>query len=182
LGRELSLDHGWLIPAGDPDPPNSCTFEIGANAQTIKFTRSNALKVFLGKFVVSYSIFPHKIFTVNGKNPLILNRDEQQRLALMMDIFDKDEKLVVRFFEDGHFEVNPNARMNTNRPDRSTLIVRDNYGNEVLNVRYLNKNSVVIGALLQYSQAKPVRIEKTLFADVCLGDVGGTGIDFASPK
>lgn len=184
LSKELGLDHGWLSPASDPDPPNSCSFEISAGAgtgRTIKLMPENALKVFLGKFMVSYSMFPHNIFTVNGKNPLILNRDQSGRIALTMDILDRDEKVVVRF-TDGHFTVNQNARLDMQRPDRSTLVVTDNYGNEVLNIRYLNKTAVVISALLQYSHAKPVHIQKTKFADVCLGDVGSTGINFDSPQ
>jgi len=184
LSRDLSLDHGWLLPANDPDPPNNCTFEVSAGigtGRTIKLMPDNALKVFLGKFMVSYSNFPHRIFTVNGKNPLILNRDAGERIALTMDILDKDEKIVVRF-ADGLFTVNQNARLDMKRPDRSTLIVHDNYGNEVLNIRYLNKSAVVVSALLQYSQAKPVRIEKTKFADVCLGDAGSVGINFDSPR
>jgi hypothetical protein len=168
---------GFLLPASDPDPPNSCKFEIAGH----NMMPDTALKVFLGKFMVSYSSFPHKIFTINGKNPLVLNRDSSGRIALTMDIFDKDEKIVVRF-DNGHFTVNQNARLDMNRPDRSTLIVHDNYGNEVLNIRYLNKQAVVISALLQYSHANPVQIQKTQFADVCLGDVGSVGINFDSPK
>jgi hypothetical protein len=140
----------------------------------------NSLKVYLGRIMVSYSIFPHNIFTVNGKNPLILNRDESGRIALTMDILDKDGKVVVRF-DNGHFTVNQNTRLDMKRPDRNTLIVHDNYGNEVLNIRYLNKQSVAISALLQYSQARPVRIEKTKVADLCEADVGSTGINFNSP-
>ena len=182
LSRELSLDHGWLIPAGESDPPNNCDFQIrDASSRMINQLPDTALRVFLGHFVVSYSTFPHNIFTVNGKNPLILNRDESGRIALTMDILDREEKIVVRF-ENGHFTVNPNARLEMNRPDRSSLIVRDNYGNEVLNVRYMNKKSVVIAALLQYSQARPVRIARTKFADSCIGDAGSTGINFDSPR
>jgi hypothetical protein len=97
-----------------------------------------------------------------------------------MDILDKDGKVVVRF-DDGHFMVNQNTRLDMKRPDRSTLIVHDNYGNEVLNIRYLNKQSVAISALLQYSQARPVRIEKPKVADLCEADVGSTGRNFNSP-
>ncbi len=168
---------GFLLPANDPDPPNSCNFEIGGH----KMMSDSALKVFLGKIMVSYSMFPHRIFTVNGKNPLVLNRDEAGRIALTMDIFDKDEKIVVEFRE-GHFRVNPNTQFDMKRPDRSTLIVRDNYKNEVLNIRYVNRHAVRVAALLQYSQAKPVQIRGTQFADVCLGDVGSVGVNFDSPK
>jgi hypothetical protein len=168
---------GFLLPANDPDPRNSCDFEIGGH----KMMPESALKVFLGKIMVSYSMFPHKIFTVNGKNPLVLNRDEAGRIALTMDIFDKDGKIVVEF-KDGHFKVNPNAQFDMKRPDRSTLIVRDNYKNEVLNVRYVNRHAVRVAALLQYSQARPVQILETQFADVCLGDAGSVGVNFDSPK
>lgn len=184
LSRELSLDHGWLMPANDLDPPNNCSFEISAGAgtgRTIKLMPDNALKVFLGKVMVSYSSFPHNIFTVNKKNPLVLNRDQSGRIALTMDILDRDGKVVVRF-TDGFFTVNQNARLEMKRPNRNTLIVNDNYGNEVLNIRYVNKKAVVVSALLQYSHAKPVQIQKTQFADVCLGDVGYTGINFDSPE
>ena len=169
----LNEEAGFLLPANDPDPPG-CEMKAPFNFG------ENSLKVYLGSIMVSYSIFPHNIFTVNGKNPLILNRDESGRIALTMDILDKDGKVVVQF-DNGHFTVNQNARLDMKRPDRSTLIVHDNYGNEVLNIRYLNKHSVAISALLQYSQARPVRIEKTTVAGLCEADVGATGINFNSP-
>ncbi len=181
--KELEKLEGRLLPARDPDPPNSCSFEMKDSAgHKVQLMPKEALKVFLGKFMVTYSTFPHNIFTVNGKNPLILDRDASGQIALTMDILDRDEKVVVRF-ENGHFWVNPNTRAHMDRgDDKSSLVVVDNYGNQVLDMRYLNKHAVVISALLQYSHAKPVRIEKTKFADVCLGDVGSTGINFNSPE
>jgi hypothetical protein len=181
--KELEKLEGRLLPARDTDPPNSCSFELKDSAgHAVQLMPKDALKVFLGKFMVTYSTFPHNIFTVNGKNPLILDRDASGQIALTMDILDRDEKVVVRF-ENGHFWVNPNTRAHMDRgDDKSSLVVIDNYGNRVLDMRYLNKHAVVISALLQYSHAKPARIEKTKFADVCLGDVGSTGINFNSPE
>ena len=132
----------------------------------------------MGKFEVFASVFPYTVLAVNGQKAIILNRDEQGRIAVSMEVRDKDDK-VVALFENGHFVVNENnfLKKGNERPDRSTLIVHDQWNHEVLNARYRNSSYLDISALLQYPGAKPVSIPKNVPADVCLGDVGSIAIN-----
>jgi hypothetical protein len=57
-------------------------------------------------------------------------------LVLSMDIRNKDGTLIVRFDETG-FEVNPGLLKR--HPDKSTLIVEDTHGNQVVKARYANR-------------------------------------------
>ena len=41
------------------------------------------------------SAFPYTVLAVNGQKAIILNRDEQGRIAVSMEIRDKDGKVVV---------------------------------------------------------------------------------------
>jgi hypothetical protein len=171
---ELAQLGGFLIPANDPDPPGC--------AMPMPFRVGNGfLKIYLGQVMVGYSVFPHKIMTVNKAHPLILNRNKEGRIAVTMSIFDQDNKIVVGF-DAGKFTVNPNTRYRMERPDHSTLVVWDNYNNEVLNMRYINSAAMIISGLLHYPGANPagVYIPKTEKAEICLGDVGAIGYDIES--
>jgi hypothetical protein len=87
-----------------------------------------------------------------------------------MDILDKEGKVIVTF-EKGHFTVVQTNILDMKRPDRSTLIVRDQYKNEVLNVRYLNERSLQVSGLLRYPEVGVIRISKTSAVDgICVGN------------
>jgi hypothetical protein len=135
----------------------------------------------LGKFEVFTSVFPYTVLAVNGQKAIILNRDEQGRIAVSMEIRDKDGKVVV-LFEDGHFAVNENnfLKKGNERPDRSTLVVHDQWNREVLSAHYRNPRYLDISALLQYPGAKPVSIPKSVPADICLGNVGSIALNVES--
>jgi hypothetical protein len=170
---ELESLHGWLIPANDPDPsPDICSGP---------FTPQRPLRIHLGKFEVFASAFPYTVLAVNHQKAIILNRDKQGRIAVSMEIRDKDGKVVV-LFENGFFAVNENnfLKRGTERRDRNSLVVYDQWNREVLNVRYRNATYLDISALLQYPGAKPVSIPKNVAADVCVGDFGGTAINVDS--
>jgi len=167
---ELESLQGWLIPANDPDPsPDICSGP---------FTPKRALRIHLGKFELFAGVFPYTVLAVNQQKAIVLNRDEHGRIAISMEIRDKDGKVVV-LFENGHFAVNENnfLKKGNERPDRNTLVVHDQWNHEVLNAHYRNASYLDISALLQYPGAKPVTIPKNVPADVCLGDVGSTALN-----
>ena len=84
---ELKSLRGWLLPADDPDPsPDICSSP---------FTAKLPLRIHLGKFEMFASAFPYTVLAVNGQKAIILNRDEQGRIAVSMEIRDKDGKVVV---------------------------------------------------------------------------------------
>jgi len=58
----------------------------------------------MGKFEAFGSNFPYTVLAVNGQKAIVLNRDERRRIAVSVEVRDKDGK-VVALFENGHFVV-----------------------------------------------------------------------------
>jgi hypothetical protein len=158
IGRELSLYEGFLWPANDPDPPSFCSPD----------PKAAALKIFIGRNEAFATRFPFVVLRVRNKDRIIIDRDEAGRIALSADILDKDGQ-VIATFERGHFTLVQSNILDRKR-DRSTLIVRDKYKNEVLNVRFLNKNSIQFSGLLRYPEYGEIQIPKSSAIDgICAG-------------
>lgn len=165
--RQEKLLHeyqGVLRAANDPDPPSFCADIPG-----------DAVKVFMGRNEGWGRQFPFTVLRVRGKDRIVIDRDRSGALALSTDIFDKEGRVVVTF-EHGRFTVVQSNILDMKRPDRSTLIVRNQFKDEVLNVRYLNKHSVQFSGLLQYPEFGQLRIPKTVaVSGFCAG--GSVGPD-----
>lgn len=162
---ELSTLEGFLYPANDKDPPSFCAP-----------TDENALKFFMGRNEAYSSQFPFAVLRIHNKNRIVVDRNKDKRIALSMDVFDETGKVLVTF-EKGHFIVVQNNILDFGRPDKSTLIVRDQHKNEVLYVHYINPRSVQVAALLRYPDYGTVSISKTsAVTGFCSGDNGGAAI------
>lgn len=86
---------------------------------------------------------PVTAISLEGK-PLLLFRVTEQGLAATGDIFGKsgeNARLV-----DNEFWLNPNSTWQCERPDRHTLIVRDNSGTETLSIRFSYQNLIIFSA------------------------------------
>ena len=171
LARELNLNHGWLVAADDADPAeNPCVGPLEPK---------DVLKIHLGKIMAYGSGFPYPILAVNGKKELFVDRDDKGRVAISLDIRSSDERIIATI-EKGKFTINQNNFLDMEHPDRSTLIVRDQYKKQVLNVRYKNKTNLELSALLQYPGGKTVTISKDVVPTICIGDFGNPAINIAT--
>ncbi len=160
---------GSLLPGDKPDPPSFCT---GDNANVMPFARVNpdAIKIFMGRNEAFGSHFPYVALRVRGQDRMVIDRDQAGRIGLSLDIFDAQGKIIVAF-ERGHFTVVQSNILDMRRPDRSTLIVRDQYKNTVLDARYLNKKSLEISGLLRYPGVGVIQIPKTSGVNgICAGE------------
>lgn len=162
LGKELSINRGWLEPDTLPTPDNACS---GFNKSTMQF-----MTLLLGDNAVYADSFPHTVLMVRGKEELVLDKDEKGRIAVTVDIFDKDGKVVANF-DHGAFQVNKSNVSKIERPDLHTLIVTDEYKNEALYVHYLNKNTLQMGGRLYYTSLlrEPIVIPKEIYPGTCRG-------------
>lgn len=126
--KELSKMYGILLPANDPDPPNTCTRPIAADA----------LAIYYGNAVAYSQSAAMSIITVGGKEVLGIERSPDQTVALNADVRSSDGKVVAAVSRN-RFAVNKNNIMESlfRRPDRSTIRLTDQYGNALV-VRYLN--------------------------------------------
>jgi len=135
---ELSLLEGKLYPANEPTPSHSC----GKIEDT-------EIIVFLGTNAAITKIFPHTILKIKGKERLMVNKEPDGSLAITLDVFSQDGRIVTRI-EDGKFLINPNNALPNKRKDASSLQVFDQYGTQVLNMQYLNRQAIWIDAVLHY--------------------------------
>jgi hypothetical protein len=114
LERELASLHGWLIPANDPLPPNTC-----------RGVPDDALLVYMG-FATSYATkFPHTIIEVDKKPRLIIDRNSANSLAVSVDIFGADGNIIAAL-EKNEFTINEHNYFKMARKDRSSLSIVDN--------------------------------------------------------
>lgn len=153
VAKELSGLHGLLMPANDPDPSPQCT------------TQPTDLKVIFGNTVMAANAFPFAAISVQetGKEEsritiVTLNKTSQGNVIFASDVFDQDGKLVARI-NNNEFSVDEPSIFRTykERPDRSTLVLTDHYGDQVLYVRLLNRNEIkILGTLFFPGHALPI--------------------------
>jgi hypothetical protein len=165
-GKELADLHGILIAANDSDPSPRC-----------KTNNSEEVKINLGNTVVIAEHFPFAAISVeeNGDDetriPLItLERDSHGRLIVTSDVVGQDGKLIARISEND-FSVDEASIFRTykERPDKSTLVLTDHYGNRMLYVRFLNQTSVKILGTLYF----PKKLSVATGAGVSIDDKNG---------
>ena len=81
---------------------------------------------------------------------------------LSVDIRDKHNEIVVRLDKDG-FVVNRNYILYMLRPDKSTILIKDAYGKEMLYARYMNPREFFLsGAFIPFKNG-PVTITNSCF-------------------
>lgn len=159
--------HGELLPAQDPNPPNPCG----------EAPPQNALILFLGNSVAYATAFPYAVITLGDEVVLSISKNENG-LSITAKIRSADGRIVAGIIKN-EFRINPNNYWYMERPDRHTLIVHDQLGRTVLNIRYLNQSTVKILGIFDYPNTPraPVIIteEEQLvghgsFSRFCFGD------------
>jgi hypothetical protein len=151
--KELSQLHGTLIPANDPTPNNNCEPP----------PPENALMMFYGN-ATAYTTKPHFVFIgydllKPDAEPIIsLDREPNGNVVLNAKVFSEDRRLVTSISKN-EFHVNRNNIIESlfGRPDKSTLVITDQYDNE-FRVRLLNKNAVSLTGVL-YSHGTRIEID-----------------------
>jgi hypothetical protein len=141
--KELSQMGGLLYPANERTPDQGeCTAGEGE------------VSLYLPTFTAKVAHFPLTVIEVSGKPLIRLNRDKDGAVVLSADVLSADGRVVARI-DKNIFQVNPNNYFTMKREDRSSLVVVDQYGNEALNARFLNRTSFRLNAKL-YSSGVPV--------------------------
>src|SRR6266571_4062969 len=148
LQYELHQLQGVLYPASDPTPATACR-DIPPDATVIIFGNSAA-----------YTQERTNVLLREGPTPLLWLTTAPDGAALLNGTFRSIDGRVIAEVSQGRFSVNPNATLPFSRPDRSTLVVRDEYGNVVLNVRYINKHAISLLGKYQLSRSQAFIIER----------------------
>jgi hypothetical protein len=130
---------GSLLPANDPTPENACS--------SIP-QREGTMLMILGNSASLNPWFPHTVIRAKGEDVLTLNKKDNA-IAIGVKIFGGDGRIVAEI-RDNEFSINPNNYFRKERPDNSTLIVYDQEDRKVLDVRFLNSNTVRFSGVLNY--------------------------------
>jgi hypothetical protein len=140
--------HGWLLPASDDTPHNSCGMIGIGKDQLLVIAGSNA--------IVNRGTQKFRALTV-GSCPVISFDRNQEGSAIDADVFDESGILVARV-ESNEFHLVPGKYSYGNRPDRSTLTVFDREGNELLAIRYLNPSTIQIRGVFACKGSEPIMV------------------------
>jgi hypothetical protein len=127
--------NGTLVPGSEPTPSNRCTGQVPDNAVVTIIGSSGG---------ASYtSTFPHTIIRSRSHgNVLGISKSSDGSLKLNLDVRSGDGKIIVRMNESG-FVLNHNNFLDV-RKDKSSLLVEDEYGSQVINLRYLNPKAILV--------------------------------------
>jgi len=150
---ELRQLQGELYPGSDPMPVSKCS--------SIEL-KPNEFLFDMGAIAITSEKFPYSVIKVNDKDRLFLTRDTAGTIRLSLDVLSPDGKVITRIRE-GQFVINENNSLRFGpRSDRSSLQVVDQYGEEVIALRYLNKQSMKIRGILRFPDLEyPIVISET---------------------
>lgn len=118
--------------------------------------------------------FPYMVMMSKEFGPVItLDRDRDGLMTVTLDIKSADGKIITRLNKDG-FAVNRNSYLQMKK-NPSSLLVIDEYGQEVLNAQYLNRNVFRLTGLIRYPGRDPMPIAFPNVSDICLNTSGLPG-------
>ena len=138
----LSQPEGVLYPATDPTPIHRCG-EL----------KDGQIVIFTGTNVWILNSFPFTVLRIKGEDRLVVNRDQDGAIRLSLDIFDARDTLVMRM-DKGVFEINRYSLWKSHRQDWNTLQINDYQGTQVFKMRYMNKQAIMVDAVLRYPGVK----------------------------
>ena len=121
----------------------------------------NALRVILGSNVAWATKMPHTILMISGEPLISIDRkgNSDELVVSALKIFDDRKNIIARFSEDGFWVENSTRKK---RPDKSTLVVFDHNDQEVLNMHFINKNTIVVTGIFNHSTInRPVIVTQT---------------------
>ena len=118
--------------------------------------------------------FPHTVLQVKGQSVVSIDRLEDGSVVLSVEMRDTSNRIIARLNKNG-FVVNSGYALYMLRPDKSTVIIEDQYGKEVLNARFLNRQAFRLSGVLQYkTTAFPLELPN--FKNSCFSN---NGVDIA---
>jgi hypothetical protein len=128
--RLLGMMTGSLEPSNEPDPPHSCPLV------------NSELGVVVGNRIgFKAHRLPLAILSVMNVPAIIIDRDARGYIVVSVTVRSVDGR-VIAMLDKNHFIVNQNNILSMSRPDMSTLLVRDQDGDEVLETRFNNKHTI----------------------------------------
>ncbi|MDQ6868635.1 MAG: hypothetical protein M3178_09590 [Pseudomonadota bacterium] len=150
--KELARNEGILYPANLPRPNSQCPIA------------SDDFALFVGSNVAFGRGIPPTLLLLGGQEIISGGKTPDGGLGLrILKLFDDRDNIINHIDEKGLW-VDPSARKS--RPDRSTLVVYDHNDAEVLNVKFLNKNTISIMGVFRVKGRPPVVVTNESIHDM----------------
>jgi len=125
---------GEILPANEPTPISVGQLEKGSVALVLG-----------GNTIITNN--KTVALTVGGQ-PFLSVRVQNGSLFLSARLVNSNNQPVVRII-DNEFQASPERTFNPRQPDRSSLLVRDENGQEILNVRFINPQVIRINGIFE---------------------------------
>jgi hypothetical protein len=163
---------GKLLPASE-DAPSIEVCRPRLPGMPIAFPNKNTVFIFLGTHGnVGYtSEFPKTILSIDGHDVVSVDRTLAGSLVVSIDIRDTAGRIIAKLNKDG-FIVSKDYDLYLLRPDKSTLIVDDVYGNQMLKAHFINPTAFSVEGTLQY-QGNVFELDKNGMWNSCFGGSRG---------
>jgi hypothetical protein len=148
--RDLSEElHGRLVPGDSPTPSNACS----------KFyqPKDGEVTLIIGDSADITGTFPHTFLSIGGFPVLSVDRvsSSSEDLSLSVDLRDQSNRIAFRMNKDG---VVNKTNLILLHPDKSTLLLQDEYGVDIFRARFLNPKVFEVSGKVSYcGQLLPVQ-------------------------
>ncbi len=124
----LAENPASLTPDNLPSPPMICS-------------EKSDLNVLLGNTAFGSSHFPFTAVKVEGSPVLTVNRGKDGGVYITLDVKDREGHLLARIVKN-KVTVIPMAAYLVPRTSAHSLVIWDQFGNEAIDIYYLNKNAI----------------------------------------
>jgi hypothetical protein len=129
---------GRLFPANDPTPNGGCDPPPSNDEYIVVINGAGHI----------FKRFPKKILILNHKDAIWLDKREDGSIALFIDIRDEAGRIAIRLDKDGYAPGQAAKLLPPRRPDRSSLIIQNEYGDDVLSVKELNPQAFEVNGTI----------------------------------
>jgi hypothetical protein len=152
--------YGFLKPAGEPGP------SLPNNVPT------NTIQLLLGDDLRVLAANSETHVLSKGGKPFLTIGIKNDLMKIKTKITDSQNRYIVRII-DNEFQASHENAFNPLQPDPHSLVVRDEEGNEVLNIRFVNRNCIrIVGRFVLEGYDEPLLI----LPDEGISWPGGGGI------
>jgi len=158
---------GRLVPASDPTPSNACTKQGLA-------PKKDDVMVILGNNASIVNRFPHPVVQINGHDAVSLDRNPATG-TIALGIDSRDPKGGIAFRMDKNGTVVRDAKLFALHPNKSTFLIQDEYGEDVLTAQFLNPHTFRITGKFSYC-GKSIPLQIPHFSNSCDAYSGGGSI------
>ena len=143
-----------FIENNRPEDPYSGIISAGSDPMIVGNTCADQHQdapfiAYVGSVTSVISQFPKTLVEIKGKDIIRIERSNDGNIEIYLDIFDMNNK-VIATIENNKFDLNQNNIFKKERPNKSSLIIYDQYKNKVLDIHYRNKREVSIAGALYY--------------------------------